>query len=190
MAAVTSYGLWKPPWRDLQYSSQIVETDTIWPEFCRKFLTSTFRASVLTQMCPAPSPILTPHVFWSTETTVIPKATLGKGKHTRLFQDFWRVLKSFSQPSFVSSRNTPSREETKISSPVPHMNPLLSVVDYRKQYCLLFSGISGFSPFLFFLQPIVWAVQRGTVRKTGLKQISSNKWWLFHNYEKLCDTNL
>ena len=120
-------------------------------EFSRKCLTSTLRASVLTQMCPSPSPILTPHVFWSTETTVIPKSTLGKGKHTRVFQDFWRILKSFSQPSFVSSRNTPpSREETKTSSPVPHMNPLLSVVDYRKQYCLLFSGISGFSPFLFF----------------------------------------
>ena len=127
-------------------------------------------------MCPSPSPILTPQLFWSTETTIIPKSTLGKGKLTRVFQDFWRVLKSFSQPSFVSSRNTPpSRWETKTSSPVPHMNPLLSVVDCRKQYCLFFQG---FHRFFFFLQPIAWAVQRGTVRKTRLKQISSNKWRL------------
>ena len=150
MAAVTSYGLWTPPWRDLQYSSQIVETDTTWPEFCRKFLTSTLRASVLTQMCPAPSPILTPHVFWSTETTVIPKSTLGKGKHTRLFQDFWRVLKSFSQPSFVSSRNTPSREETK--SVVQYLTWTLyfqwSTTVNNIAFC--FQGFQGFHRFFFF----------------------------------------
>ena len=30
--------------------------------------------------------------FRSTETTVIPKSTLGKGKRTQVFQDFWRGL--------------------------------------------------------------------------------------------------
>ena len=48
-----------------------------------------------TQMCPSPSPsnveLRVLHVFWSTETTVIPKSTLGKGKITQVFQDLWRV---------------------------------------------------------------------------------------------------
>ena len=33
-----------------------------------------------------------PGVFSSSETTVIPKSTLGKGKITQVFQDLWRVL--------------------------------------------------------------------------------------------------
>ena len=33
-----------------------------------------------------------PGVFWSSETAVIPKSTLGKGKITQVFQDLWRVL--------------------------------------------------------------------------------------------------
>ena len=33
-----------------------------------------------------------PGVFWSSETTVIPKSTLGKEKITQVFQDLWRVL--------------------------------------------------------------------------------------------------
>ena len=32
-------------------------------------------------------PNVEPRVFWSTETTVIPKSTLGKGKITQVFQD-------------------------------------------------------------------------------------------------------
>ena len=41
-----------------------------------------------TQMCPSPSPSnVELRVFWSTETTVIPKSTLGKGKITQVFQD-------------------------------------------------------------------------------------------------------
>ena len=42
-------------------------------------------------MCPL-LPNVEPRVFWSTETTEIPKATLGKGKRTQVFQDFWRGL--------------------------------------------------------------------------------------------------
>ena len=41
---------------------------------------------------PLSSPNVEPHIFWSTETTVIPKSTLGKGKITQVFQDLWRVL--------------------------------------------------------------------------------------------------
>ena len=37
-------------------------------------------------------PNVEPCVFWSTETTVISKSTLGKGKRAQLSQDFWRVL--------------------------------------------------------------------------------------------------
>ena len=42
--------------------------------------------------CAFSLPNVEPRVFWSTETTVIPKSTLGKGKQTQVFQDFWRVL--------------------------------------------------------------------------------------------------
>ena len=37
-------------------------------------------------------PNVGPRILWSTETTVIPKSTLGKGKITQVFQDLWRVL--------------------------------------------------------------------------------------------------
>ena len=75
----------------LQYSSQIVETDTASPEFSRKFLRFTPHTFVLTVMCPLP-PRVEPRVLWSTETAVIPKSTLGKGKRTQVFHDFWRGL--------------------------------------------------------------------------------------------------
>ena len=41
---------------------------------------------------PLSFPNVEPRVFWSSETTVIPKSTLGKGKITQVFQDLWRVL--------------------------------------------------------------------------------------------------
>ena len=41
---------------------------------------------------PLSFPNVEPRVFRSTETTVIPKSALGKGKITQVFQDLWRVL--------------------------------------------------------------------------------------------------
>ena len=41
---------------------------------------------------PLSFPNVEPRVFWSSETTVIPKSTLGKEKITQVFQDLWRVL--------------------------------------------------------------------------------------------------
>ena len=41
---------------------------------------------------PLSFPNVEPRIFWSTETTVIPKSTLGKEKITQVFQDLWRVL--------------------------------------------------------------------------------------------------
>ena len=38
--------------------------------------------------CAFSLPNVEPHVFGSTETTVIPKSTLEKGKQTQVFQDF------------------------------------------------------------------------------------------------------
>ena len=66
-------------WFRLQYSSQIVETDTVSLEFSGKFL----RFLPLTLLfslswCALSLPNVEPRVFWSTETTVIPKSTLGK----------------------------------------------------------------------------------------------------------------
>ena len=40
---------------------------------------------------PSPSPMLS-NAYWSTGTIEIPKSTLGKGKRTQVFQDFWRGL--------------------------------------------------------------------------------------------------
>ena len=42
--------------------------------------------------CAFSLPNVEPHVFGSTETTVIPKSTLEKGKQMQVFQDFWWVL--------------------------------------------------------------------------------------------------
>ena len=42
--------------------------------------------------CALSLPNVEPRVFWSTETAVMPKSTLGKGKRTQMFQDFWRGL--------------------------------------------------------------------------------------------------
>ena len=65
----------------LQSSSKILETDTASLEFSRKFLRFTAHTFVLTV-----------RVFWSFESAVMPKSTLGKGKCTQVFQDFWRGL--------------------------------------------------------------------------------------------------
>ena len=55
---------------------------------------------------PLSFPNVEPRVFWSSETTVIPKSTLGKGKITQVFQDLWRVLQSWPWKS-PSSNWTP-----------------------------------------------------------------------------------
>ena len=47
----------------LQYSSQIVKTETVCLEFSLKFLTFTLHTFVLTQKCPSPSPVLS-HVYF------------------------------------------------------------------------------------------------------------------------------
>ena len=47
----------------LQYSSQIVETDTVSREFSGKFLTFTPRTFVLAKMCSSPSPMLS-HAYF------------------------------------------------------------------------------------------------------------------------------
>ena len=75
----------------LQYSSRIVETDTVSPEFSRNVLTFTLCIFVLTQMCRSPSPMLS-YVFWLTQTTVIPKSILGKGNRIQVFQNFQHAL--------------------------------------------------------------------------------------------------
>ena len=41
---------------------------------------------------PLSFPNVEPRIFWSTETTVIPKSTLGKEKIMQVFQDLWWVL--------------------------------------------------------------------------------------------------
>ena len=46
-----------------QYSSQIVETQTVSLELSRKFLTFTLHTILLTQMCPSPSPMLS-HAYF------------------------------------------------------------------------------------------------------------------------------
>ena len=46
-----------------QYSSQIVETQTVSLELSRKFLTFTLHTFLLTQMCPSPSPMLS-HAYF------------------------------------------------------------------------------------------------------------------------------
>ena len=42
--------------------------------------------------CALSLPNVEPRVFWSTETAVMPRSTLGKGKRTQAFQDFWQGL--------------------------------------------------------------------------------------------------
>ena len=59
------------------------QTETVSVEFSRKFLIFTLHTFVLTQIAPL-LPNVEPRVFWSTETTVIPKSTLGKGKRTHV----------------------------------------------------------------------------------------------------------
>ena len=53
---VSNYG-------SLQYSSQILETDTVSLEFSGKILTFTPRTFVLAEMCPSPSPMLS-HAYF------------------------------------------------------------------------------------------------------------------------------
>ena len=116
-------GLWTPiwpPWRHIANGHHPRETyntrhkslkqTPFDPNFLENFLHPLF-ALLFSLKCGPFFPNVELHVFWSTETTVIPKSTVGKGKRARVFQDFWRVLKS-----------PPSREETKTSKLVPDMN--------------------------------------------------------------------
>ena len=71
--------------RELQYSSQIVETGAICLEFSPKFLTFTLHTFVLTQMCRSPSPMLSRGYFGSGkdnrdrgESMIIPKWARGQ----------------------------------------------------------------------------------------------------------------
>ena len=61
---------------DPQYSSQIVETDTVSLEFSGKILRFLLHTVFPTEMCLLPP------------STVIHKSTLGKGKPPQVFQDF------------------------------------------------------------------------------------------------------
>ena len=84
---------------NLQSASQFVETETIYLEFFWKCIAFTLLTFVLTQMCPSPSPMFQePHVFWTTEITVISKSTLGRGKSPKCFKicDEYRRLKNLN----------------------------------------------------------------------------------------------
>ena len=63
----------------LQYSSQIIKTDTVSLEFSGKIMRFILH-TVFPLKCAFSLPNVEPRIFWSTETTVIPKSTLGKGK--------------------------------------------------------------------------------------------------------------
>ena len=71
----------------LQYSSQIVETETVSLNFLLNFLHSLFTHLLSLKKVPIFFPNVEPSVFWGTEATVIPNLTLGKGKRTQVFQD-------------------------------------------------------------------------------------------------------
>ena len=78
---------------ELQYSSKIFETETISLELSRKFLTFIIHTFVLSWLVPLSFPYVEPCIYWSTETIVAPKSTLGKGKRTQVnIQDFLQVL--------------------------------------------------------------------------------------------------
>ena len=75
---------WLTDWQ--QYSSQIIETKPVFLNFWEiLYIHSSHLCSH--SNVPLSFPSVEPRVFWSTETTVIPKSTLGKGKITQVFQD-------------------------------------------------------------------------------------------------------
>ena len=76
----------------LQYSSQIVETETVYLNLLLNFYIHSSHICSHSKKVPILFPNVEPSVFWSTETTIISKLTLGKGKRTQVFQDLWRVL--------------------------------------------------------------------------------------------------
>ena len=83
---------------NLQYLSQIVETDTVSCEFSPDFLTFTHRTFVLTQMYPPPSPMLSHALFWSTGTMVTPNQHWGRGnahKCFKIFDEYYRIILNF-----------------------------------------------------------------------------------------------
>ena len=78
---------------DLQYSSTILETETVSLDLSQKFLTFTIHSFVLNSIVPLFFPNVEPCIYWSTETIVILKWTLGRGKCTQVnIQDFLRIL--------------------------------------------------------------------------------------------------
>ena len=56
---------------------------SLWQPWATILLTPLFSLK-----CAFSLPNVEPRVFWSTETTVIPKSTLGKRRRTQVFQDF------------------------------------------------------------------------------------------------------
>ena len=80
---------WLTYWQ--QYSSQIIETKPVFLNFWKILYIHSSHLCCHSNV-PLSFPNVEPRVFWSTETTVIPKSTLGKGKITQVFQDLWRVL--------------------------------------------------------------------------------------------------
>ena len=75
----------------LQYSSQILETDTLSRIFSKiSYIHSSHHCSQST--VPLSFPSVEPRVFWSTETTVIPKSTVGKGKRHTSVSRFWTSI--------------------------------------------------------------------------------------------------
>ena len=71
---------------NLQYPSQIVETDTVSYEFSPNFLTFSHSLYFCSHSnVPLSFPNVESRTFWSTETTVTPKSTLGKRKRSQVF---------------------------------------------------------------------------------------------------------
>ena len=71
-----------------QYSSQIVETQTVSLELSPKFLTLTLHTFVLTQMCPSPSLILSHAYFEALRRLQYPNQHWGRGSAHKCFNIF------------------------------------------------------------------------------------------------------
>ena len=69
----------------LQYSSQIIETETVSLEFSLKFLTFTLHTFVLSQMCPSSSPVLS-HVYFGDHCNS--QIYIGEGEMHTSFSTF------------------------------------------------------------------------------------------------------
>ena len=70
-------------------TNNFVETETVSLEFIFSKICYIYSSHLSSHSnVPLSFPNVEPYVFWSTETPVIPKSTLGKGKCTQVFQDF------------------------------------------------------------------------------------------------------